>query len=98
MEQTITPETEEYIRTELKRIVSTLGLSDAQKEQAREAIALASLNYQHYKKSGQKPTEKEAQAMRVVFRERLVKFLTPDQLKKWDEEVAKAKTTFWETH
>jgi len=98
MEQSITPETEEKIRTELKRIVTELNLSDAQKDQAREAIALASLNYQHYKKSGQVPTEKEVAAMRVVFRERLVKFLTPEQLKKWDAEVAKARTMWWETH
>ena len=91
MEQTITPETEEYIRTELKRIVTDLNLSDTQRDQARDAFQIASLSYQHSKKYGHVPTEKERNAMRVVIRERLVQFLTPEQLQKWDSGVAKAK-------
>ncbi len=85
-------QTQEMVTNELKRIVAELNLTDAQKEQAKPAIEAIQHKIAEYKASGKTPTHEEVAAWRASFREKLVKFLTPEQLKKWDSEVARAKT------
>ena len=83
---------QEMVTTELKRIVAELNLTDAQKEQAKPAIEAAQKKIAEYKASGKTPTPQEVAAWRANFREKLVKVLTPEQLRTWDAEVAKART------
>jgi|SwirhirootsSR3_FD_contig_41_12148208_length_444_multi_5_in_0_out_0_1 protein CpxP len=83
---------QELVASELRRIVTELNLTDAQKEQAKPAIEAAQRKIAEYKASGKTPTPQEVATWRANFREKLVAFLTPEQLKKWDAEVAKSKT------
>ena len=83
---------QDTVANELKRIAADLNLTDAQKVQAKAAIEGAQKKIADYKASGKTPTPQEIAAWKANFRERLVKFLTPEQLTKWDAEVAKART------
>jgi hypothetical protein len=83
---------QEAVSAELKRFAADLNLSDAQKSQAKAAIENARVKVAEYKKSGKTPTKEEVAAWRTNFRSKLVAFLTPEQLTKWDAEVSKAKT------
>ena len=88
---------QEAVAVELKRIAAELILSDAQKSQAKMAIENARVKIAEYKRSGKTPTKEEVTAWRTNFRAKLVAFLTPEQLTKWDAEVAKAKTFMGQT-
>ena len=83
------------IRTELKRIVGDINLSDEQKIKLHERLAFAAGRLFEYKKSHPEVTRqdiiKAVGSRRAELREGLERFLTPEQLKKWDAEVAKAK-------
>ena len=82
---------QDTVANELKRIAADLNLTDAQKAQAKVAIEGAQKKIADYKASGKTPTPQEIAAWKANFRERLVKFLTPEQLTKWDAEAAKAR-------
>ena len=83
------------LRNELKRIGGELNLSDEQKTKLHERMAFAAGRLFEYKKSHPDVTRQDVinalKSHRTELREGLERFLTPEQLKKWDAEVAKAK-------
>ena len=80
---------------ELKRIGADLNLSDEQKQKLQAFMTEASEKVQQYKQQNPNATRedivKKVLDNRAELRQRLVNFLTPEQLTKWDAEVAKAK-------
>ena len=91
----MTPEELNDIASELKRLGGVLNLSDSQKDQFRAFLTDKFEQLQEYRqKNPHISREDVAQYIaknRAAGREKLEKFLTPDQLKTWDAEVAKAK-------
>ena len=83
------------IGSELKRIAGDLNLSDEQKTKLHERMAFAAGRLHEYKKSHPDVTRqdiiKAVASHRTELRQELERFLTPEQLKKWDAEVVKAK-------
>ena len=83
------------IGNELKRIGGELNLSDEQKTKLRERLVFAAGRLHEYKKSHPGVTRedviKAVVSHKAELRARLESFLTPEQLKKWDAEVAKGK-------
>ncbi len=89
-------EDKEAIKSELSHFAHSLSLSEDQKtklkmaiEDAREKIENARKSHPGFTKDNVKAKLKDA---RAPLREKLVNFLTPEQLTKWDAEVTKAKT------
>ena len=80
---------------ELKRFAGDLNLSDEQKTKLHERMAFAAGRLHEYKKSHPEVMRqdiiKAVGSHRTELREAVERFLTPEQLKKWDTEVAKAK-------
>ena len=91
----ISDEQGQMIGNELKRFAGDLNLSDEQKTKLHERMAFAAGRLFEYKKSHPDVTRqdiiKAIGSRRTELREALERFLTPEQLKKWDAEVAKAK-------
>ena len=91
----LSPEQGQAIRDELKRFAGDMNLSDEQKAKLHERLAFAAGRLHEYKKPHPEVTRqdviKAVGAHRAELREGLERFLTPEQLKKWDAEVAKAK-------
>ena len=91
----LTPEQRDAVVSELKRIGASLNLSDDQKSKLQGFMTEASEKVQAYKQqnpnASQKDIIKKIADNRAALRQRLVNFLTPEQLTKWDNEVAKAK-------
>jgi predicted HTH transcriptional regulator len=91
----LTPEQREQVAAELKKFGADLQLSSDQKEKLQEALTEAREKIGDYLKANPNTTRadiaKQVAAHRDEIRQRVVNFLTPDQLKKWDAEVAKAK-------
>ena|SRR5215469_8393410 len=91
----ISPEEREQVAKELKQFATSLNLSDDQKQRLQTFLTDAREKIQACKKDNPKATPqdlvKQVAANRTALRERLVNFLSPDQLKKWDAEVANAK-------
>ena len=91
----LTPEVRDAVLNELKRIGGQLNLSDEQKERLHGFMTEASEKVQQYKQ--QNPNASPADVIkkvaenRAAIRQRIVSFLTPDQLTKWDAEVGKAR-------
>jgi protein CpxP len=91
----ISPEVREKVANELKQLVGNLNLSDEQQEKLRGFLSEAHEKVDEYRK--QNPNASKEDLVRKVaenrneIRERLTKFLTPEQLTKWDAEVSKAK-------
>jgi len=85
----------QMIRNELKRFAGDLNLSEEQKTKLHEQLAFAAGTLYEYKKSHPNVTRqdiiKAVGSHRAELREGLERFLDPEQLKKWDAEVAKAK-------
>jgi len=85
----------EEVMTELKRFASDLNLTDDQKEKLRVALTEAREKIAEYLQ--QNPNTSKADiiskvlANRDAIRQRVASFLSPEQLKKWDDEKAKAK-------
>jgi hypothetical protein len=83
------------IRNELKRFAGDLNLSDEQKSKLHEQLAFAAGTLHEYKKSHPNVTRqdivKAVGSHRGELREAVERFLNPEQLKKWDAEIAKAK-------
>lgn len=80
---------------ELKQIGADLNLTDEQKQKLQAFMTEASEKVQEYKQQNPSATRediaKKVLDNRAALRQRLVNFLTPEQLAKWDTEVAKAK-------
>lgn len=91
----ISPEVREQIANELKQLAGDLNLSDDQKEKLRSFLGEAHEKLQDYREENPNATKedviKEIAKNRTEIRGRLTKFLTPEQLTKWDSAVAKAK-------
>ena len=91
----LTPEQLEQVSAELKRFAADLQLSDAQKQQLHDALADGRVKVAEYVKTHPNVTKadmvKEVTSHRDQIRQRVVNFLTPDQLRKWDTEISKAK-------
>ena len=91
----MTPEELGNIASELKRLGGELNLSDQQKENLRTFLTEKYEQLQEYRKHNPNVSKEDiAQYIaknRAAGREKIEKFLTPDQLKVWDAEVAKAK-------
>ena len=85
----------EEVMTELKRFTSDLNLTDDQKEKLRVALTEAREKIAEYMQ--QNPNTSRADiiskvvANRDAIRQRVVSFLSPEQLKKWDAEKDNAK-------
>src|SRR3974377_1784703 len=91
----LSAEQAEAIKNELKRFAGDLNLSDEQKTKLHERLASAAEKLHEYKKSHPDVTRqdiiKAVASHRTELRAAVERFLTPEQLKKWDAEVAKAK-------
>ena len=92
---TLSTEEREQVVTELKRFASDLNLTDDQKEKLRVALLEAREKIAEYMQQNPNTTKAEViskvVANRDAIRQRVVSFLSPEQLKKWDDEKAKAK-------
>jgi periplasmic protein CpxP/Spy len=86
----------EVVETELKRFAADLNLTDAQKAQLKTALENAHEKIDEIRAKNPDISKADVVAKlkehRSEIRERVVKFLTPEQLTKWDAEVTKAKT------
>ena len=91
----LTSEQRDMVASELKRIATDLNLSEEQKEKLRTSLSEAYEKVQEYKLQNPKASSedliKRVADNRAAIRQRVVNFLTPEQLTKWDTEVAKAK-------
>jgi hypothetical protein len=91
----LTPEQRTQVIDEAKRFASDLKLSNDQKEKLQTAFQSAREKLGDYMKDHPGTTRgdiaKELSAHRDQIRQRVVNFLTPDQLKMWDAEMSKAK-------
>jgi hypothetical protein len=87
----MTPEQQQAVAAELKRFAADLNLSDAQKAQLKTALEGAVAKADELQKSGKKLTPEEIATIKTNTRANVQKWLTPEQLVKWDAEVAKAK-------
>ena len=92
----MTAEAKTKIEEELRRFGADLNLSDQQKTQLRSALERAEDRIEEIRKQNPDVTRadvvKKLASARDEIREKIVNFLNPEQLKKWDAEVAKAKT------
>jgi len=91
----ISDEQGQMIGNELRRFAGDINLSDEQKTKLHERLAFAAGRLFEYKKSHPEVTRqdiiKAVGSHRAELREGLERFLTTEQLTKWDTEVAKAK-------
>jgi len=91
----LSPEERGKVAEELKHFATSLNLSDDQKQRLQTFLSDAREKIQAYKKENPSASPqdllKHVSANRSALRERLVNFLSPEQLTKWDAEVAKAK-------
>jgi Spy/CpxP family protein refolding chaperone len=92
----LTYEDKEAIKTELSQFAHSLHLSDDQKTRLKTALEDAREKIEHARKTHPGFTKEDVRAQlkeaRAPLRQKLVNFLTPEQLTKWDSEVTKAKT------
>ena len=92
----MTTEAKTKIEDELKKFGADLNLSDAQKSQLRTALEKAEDKIEEYRSTNPNVTRadviKKLAGERDQIRAKVVSFLTPEQLKKWDAAVAKAKS------
>jgi periplasmic protein CpxP/Spy len=92
---TMTADSREQVATELKRFAADLHLTEEQKGKLHTALAEGREKVGEYMTAHPTTTKAEIVAKvkehRVEIHERVAKFLNPEQLGKWDNEVAKAK-------
>jgi len=92
---TMTAESREQVATELKRFAADLQLTEEQKGKLHTALAEGRERVVEYMQEHPATTRAEIVAKvkehRGEIHERIAKFLNPEQLGKWDSEVAKAK-------
>lgn len=91
----LTPEQREQVNSEAQRIAANLKLSNDQKEQLQTAFQDARGRLGDYMQQHPNVSRgeivKEVSTHRDQIRQRLSTFLTPDQLRAWDAEIAKNK-------
>ncbi len=91
----LTQEQREQVVTEVKRFAMDLHLSDDQKEKLQNAFTDARSKVGDYLQEHPGVTRadiaKQVVSHRDQIRQRVMNFLTPDQLNVWDSEMAKAK-------
>jgi len=91
----LTAEQREQVATELKRFAGDLNLTDDQKEKLHTALAEGREKVAEYLKNNPNTTRADiiakVKAHRDEIRQRVVKFLSPEQLSKWDSEIAKGR-------
>ena len=91
----LTSEQRETVAGELKKIAADLNLSDDQKQKLSNFLTEAHEKIADYKQQNPNASRedlvKKLAANRTAIRERVVNFLTPEQLNKWDAGVANAK-------
>ena len=91
----LSTEEREQVATELKRFASDLNLTDDQKEKLGVALTEAREKIAEYMQQNPNTTKADViskiVANRDAIRQRVVNFLSPEQLEKWDAEKAKAK-------
>ena len=91
----MSPTTTEAVATELKRFAQELKLTDSQKERLRTYLAEVHAKVQDFMQKNPNIAKsalmEKVRNLRSSMREQVVKFLTPEQLAKWDAEVARAK-------
>jgi len=91
----MSPEQRDAVTTELKRFAQELNLSDSQKAQLRTSLEEKHTKLQEFRQQNPNISNKDLVqkivSIRSTLREQVVRFLTPEQLKKWDAEIAKAK-------
>jgi periplasmic protein CpxP/Spy len=92
---TMTSEQREQVANELKRFAGDLDLTDQQKDKLQTALAEEREKVGEYLKAHPDTTKAEIAAHvkehRSEIHQRVAAFLSPEQLRKWDSEVAKAK-------
>ena len=91
----LTPEQRNQVAAELKRFGADLKLTDEQKSKLQDFLGEARTKVAEYRQANPTATRadiiKQVAANRDQLRQRLVNFLDPQQLTKWDAEVSKAK-------
>jgi hypothetical protein len=91
----LTAEQANQVGAELKRIAGTLQLTDDQKNRLHQFLGEARAKVAEYQQDNPTATKadiiKQVAANRDQLRQRLVNFLSPEQLQKWDAEVGKAR-------
>jgi len=91
----LTPDQRSQVFDEVKRFSADLHLSNDQKEKLQTAFQSAREKLGDYMKDHPNVSRgdiaKELSSHRDQIRQRVVNFLSPDQLKQWDAEIAKAK-------
>jgi periplasmic protein CpxP/Spy len=91
----LTPEQRDQVASELKGFAAELNLSDEQKQKLHQSLTEATEKLQEYKQNNPGVTRediiKKLADNRAAIRQRVVNFLTPEQLTKWDAAVSKAK-------
>jgi periplasmic protein CpxP/Spy len=92
----LSPDAKQAVAAELKRVAGDLSLSDDQKSKLHTALESAREKIDEIRQANPDLTREDViaklKSVRATARERLVNFLTPEQLSKWDAEMAKAKT------
>jgi periplasmic protein CpxP/Spy len=92
---TMTAEQREQVAAELKRFAGELNLTEQHKEKLQATLAEKRAKVGDYLKSHPNTTKAEIVAQvkehRTEIHQRVAAFLNPEQLSKWDSEVAKAK-------
>ena len=92
----MTTEVKTKILDEVKRFAAELNLSDSQKAQLHTAYEKAEDRIEEIRKENPDVTRvdviRKLAAARDQIREHVVKFLTSEQLTKWDAEMSKART------
>jgi hypothetical protein len=91
----LTPEQRDQVVAEAGKLASNLHLSNDQKEKLQTAFTEARSKVGDYLNDHPGITKadivKQVAGQRDQIRQRVTNFLTPDQLKMWDAEIAKAK-------
>jgi periplasmic protein CpxP/Spy len=91
----LTPEERESVAGELKRFGTELNLSEEQKQKLHNFMSESYEKLQEYKQQNPNASREDllrkVEENRASIRQRIVNFLTPDQLTKWDAEIGKAK-------
>ncbi len=92
----LSPDAKQAVAAELKKFAGDLSLSDDQKSKLQTALENAREKLDEIRQANPDMTRADViaklKSVRGTARERLVNFLTPEQLDKWDAEMAKAKT------
>jgi protein CpxP len=91
----LSSEERQEVAAELKRFASDLNLTEGQKEKLQAALTEAREKIAEYMQANPNTTKADViskvVANRDAIRQRVVSFLSPEQLEKWDAEKAKAK-------